>query len=514
MKRKLLLMMASLLLAGAVSAQTNYWGNDPNSHAQPSNTPIVASVQIDGDDVTATTDMRLGAFVGDDLRGIAAKHTDGKFWIQVFYTAQTDNITFKFYNGETEYTTCETTLAGSDEGYGTPNEPQVLNFTTTQTQTTAMTTGWNWWSTYIEITNGAVALTALETSLGHNGISIKSQNGGVENYYQYTGSDYWYGPTLTSINNEQGYKINVSNDCDVEMVGNYADPSEHEIGLSRGWNWIGYPVSEQQGLSSALSGFTPTANDVIKSQSGGATYYAGYGWYSGSNQFVMKPGQSYQYYSNADENTLVYSHPSSKGPDLVREIPTLYWSNNIHSHPDNILIVATIEIDEIEQQNDNIELGAFVNGECRGSAKLDYFEPTNRWYAILTVTGVVGDEVSFGIYNDLNRNIDLSCVDHVTFANNNNVGNLDSPLVLHFGTSDELHAFPNPISANQPFTLDIPAEESVCELFVINSMGVVLRHEIGLINGKSIAGVPTTGVYTIRTICNSGKIYNTRIVVK
>ena len=269
MKRSLLCMTAALLLCGAAFAQTNYWGNDPDSHAQPSNTPIVASVTVDDEAVTVNDDMRLGAFVGDELRGIAAPHTDGKFWIQVFYTAATDNITFKFYDGTDEYATCVTTLTGSDEGYGTPSTPETLNFTSTQTMETQLASGWSWWSSYIEL--GDDALTSLENSLGTSGEQILSSNGYV-NRNEYMGYSYWSG-TLNSICNEQMYKIQTSALCNVSFSGQIASPSEHPITIaSNTWNWIGFPSTQSLSVTEAFQSITPEPGDQIKGTGGYATY--------------------------------------------------------------------------------------------------------------------------------------------------------------------------------------------------------------------------------------------------
>ena len=51
------------------------------------------------------------------------------------------------------------------------------------------------------------------------------------------------------------------------------------------------------------------------------------------------------------------------------------------------------------QAYDKLELGAFVDGECRGSSVLVYFEPTDRWYAMLTVAGEEGEEINFAVIN-------------------------------------------------------------------------------------------------------------------
>ena len=155
MKKTLLTIIAALLLGGVVNAQG--WG-ETDSHAKSSNTPIVASVTLDGNAVTPTADYRLGAFVGEELRGLAAPHTDNNFWIQVFYNqGATETISFKLYDGNNEYTTCSVTQTTQEEGWGTPTNPVELDFATTQmmTQTSTLVTGWNWWSTPIEM-NGII----------------------------------------------------------------------------------------------------------------------------------------------------------------------------------------------------------------------------------------------------------------------------------------------------------------------------------------------------------------------
>ena len=56
-------------------------------------------------------------------------------------------------------------------------------------QTFELAAGWNWWSTYLDIT-----LEQLEEALGSNGISIISQEGKTANY-----SSYGWGGNLNAI---------------------------------------------------------------------------------------------------------------------------------------------------------------------------------------------------------------------------------------------------------------------------------------------------------------------------
>ncbi len=501
MNKRLLFLMASLLLCGAVSAQ-NYWGDDPNSHAQPSNTPIVASVTMDGTAVTTSNAMRLGAFVGDELRGIAAPHTDGKFWIQVFYTDANDHITFKFYDGTNEYTTCETTLDGSEEGYGTPGAPQVLNFTTTQTMTTELAQGWTWWSTPIEITNGEAALTMIENSLEHNGVTIKSQNDFTINYYGEVDYDLWYGG-LEAINNEQGYMIQTNTACNVSMVGVFANPSNHEITLTRNWNWIGYPVSTNQYVTPALSALEPVDGDVLKDKNNFTTYYEGFGWYP--DDFVLYPGKGYMYYSNSNTNSFHYTI----GRDNVDNTNNdLYWTPITDKYPFNNSIIAVLSIGD-KEITDDIEVGAFVNDECRGSVKLSYFPPTGRYYALLCVSGTNKETISF-------KTLDLESETYISFKENEIVGSLDNPLVIKFTQpameTNYISLYPNPVKRNQEFKVLIPEEEQVSEYIINDMVGTTIYKETT--NKNTLISSVSPGVYLLKVICKSGNIYYSKFIVE
>lgn len=502
--------MASLLLCGAVSAQ-NYWGDDPNSHAQPSNTPIVASVTIGGDEVTASNDLRLGAFVGEELRGIAAQHTDGNFWIQVFYTDANDNITFKFYDGTDEYTSCETTLAGSEEGYGTPGAPQVLNFTTTQTmtQTSTLAGGWNWWSTPIEF--GDNGLELLENALGNNGLSINSQNASVTNWYSTLGYDYWWGDPMT-LQNEVGYRIKVTNDCSISLTGAPVNPENHEITLVPNWNWIGYPVRTEQNLSAALGSFIPSADDIIKGQGWTSSYWDGFGWWP--DNCVLTPGDSYMYKSNASNNrTLVFSNSRSNNAASETREP-LYWQNNAHNYADNLSIIAVVYINNEEQRNFDCEIGAFVNGESRGSARLAYFEPLDRWYAVLTISGQKDEEIGFNIVNRHNNQIISNSKEKVVFVSDAIYGSLRDPYSIHFGNTDmNLTIFPNPIEKGESFKLDIPVNEQVVKVMVTDAMGTIVLSETGTLD-HTINGFNTPGVYILEVLTHSGNLYHGKLIVK
>jgi len=385
----------------------------------------------------------------------------------------------------------------------------TANFNSTGTQHTCeMASGWNWWSTYVELST-MDGLTALEEGLGHNGLSIVAQNASVQNYYPSLGYDYWFGP-LQILQNESGYKVNTSSACNVTMVGNSANPSDHPITIHPNWNWIGYPSSVQQSITSALAGFTPSNNDVIKSQNASATYYEGNGWFPDS--FVVSPGNCYMYQSNASGTrtmTFVNGRAIEAMPEEHR-----HWNNDAHAYADNLSVMAVVTVDGEEQRSEDLELGAFVGGECRGSAVLRYFAPTDRWYAILTVAGMEGDAIEFGLVDKRSGTTCMGGDSPITFMADAVIGSLDHPYPVGFGSKSSMYLYPNPVDRNALFTLALPEGETPQQASIANALGEVVWHKAGQLSASMMQGPQTAGIYTVKVVCTSGNTYMGKLIVK
>ena len=177
------------------------------------------------------------------------------------------------------------------------------------TQTIELSAGYNWISTYIEVEDPEAMIATLEEGLGENGVSIESMEGMLE----YIGM--WFGDEF-GMTNETMYIVEVSEDCSVELTGAPADPAVHPITIEpEGWNWIGYPVSEEMEVNDALSGFEAEMGDMIESDKDGIVEYVGT-WYGDFD--TMVPGQGYQYYSASGEvRTLIFHTGVSKAKAKV-----------------------------------------------------------------------------------------------------------------------------------------------------------------------------------------------------
>ena len=161
----------------------------------------------------------------------------------------------------------------------------------TVTQTTQLVVGWNWFSLSVEM-DPAEALEALEEALGDNATYIKSRNAFVE-----FDEDEWDG-TLSGLTVENMYMIELTAGCTVELEGMPADPTQYEIEIKPGWNWIGFPSAEEVDVEDALAGFEAEEGDKLKSRSG-YTEFDGEEWEGSLTKLV--PGQGYMYLSTSDE---------------------------------------------------------------------------------------------------------------------------------------------------------------------------------------------------------------------
>lgn len=514
MKKTLLTIIAALLLEGVVNAQ-NHW-DAPDSHAKSSNTPIVASVTLDGNAVTLTADYRLGAFVGNELRGLAAPYTeeegnfeDSNFWIQVFYNqGTTETISFKLYDGTNEYTTCSVTRTTQEEGWGTPTNPVVLDFATTQimTQTTALITGWNWWSTPIEM-SGVDGLTMLENALGNTGIRIQSKTASTD-YYDFDEYSFWDGQ-LSTITNEQMYKIRTSVGSEISLTGIPAIPSNHTINISYGWNWIGFPSASSISLEDALAGFSPENEDQIKSSSQFAQFYdfEGFTFWDGGLT-TLTPGRGYMYKSNSTTPKQLTFQAGAKGEVLAENVSlsgkTFLAEDGLYAN--NMTITAIIELDGEVLRSDDYELAAFVGKECRGSVKLKYVRPLDQYMAFLLIHGDQEESLRF-VLTDSNECSWSS--DNIIYANDATIGTPTKPVMLHFGPMgvDEngltmINVYPNP--SNGIFNID---GEDIQKIEVLNALGqIVYSKEINDNHLQVDLSRHSIGAYLLRVVTSNGII--------
>ena len=378
----------------------------------------------------------------------------------------------------------------------------VANFDNVHSQT--LSSGWNWWSTYVEM-NGADGLNMLKNSLGNSCIRIQSRNQYLDNY-----TNFWYG-TLTEITNEQSYRIRTNSECEATLVGALATPENHSITINNGWNWVGYPCSQNMSLSTAMGGFSPEVNDQMKGRHYYAIYLGNNFWYGTLN--TLEKGQGYMYLSNSSE-TKSLTYQTGRSENLVANISTErnYFTPSYENYADNLTLTAVIELDGLEVRSEDYELAAFVGDECRGSVKLMYVAPINRYVAFLLVYGDVEEDIRFVLTDGM----EVAQSDDVfRFAADATIGTLTHPVIIHFGTlgvddnqQEFVHVFPNP--SKGIFNVE---GNGIRKVEVVNALGqIVFSEEVRgnhvQINLKDSA----SGMYVLHVITDNG--INTTQIIK
>lgn len=378
-------------------------------------------IQIDGVE-QFSTDLEIGAFCGDECRGrdrVVDTYYQAFGHYFVFLTVygnDGDEISFRLYDhllGEEPDLTCPSVAFQTNGILGNPGVPYVFDFGPSQiTQTTNLTSGWNWWSGYVEADD---LFNQLTTGLGGNAQQIKSSTTFV-NYF----NGMWIGG-LSSISNESCYLIKANNACTVEMTGNPAAPADHPITINPNWNWIGYPNTGEQSVVNAFSNFTPANGDQVKSQNAFATYY-GNMWVGGLN--TITPGMGLLYKSSsAGTRTLIYPE-ANRSEEWVENVTNEdnHWTADYHAYPGNMTVMAVVEFDDVELQGENYEIAAFANSECRGSARLMYVAPINRYIAFLTIVGDEATELRFSLYDSETGVVETQDVASLRYETNATMG--------------------------------------------------------------------------------------------
>ena len=515
----------ALLLACLSSGwlMANHW--TPVGAPYEENMPLTCVVQLDGMEQQGTT-LELGAFCGDECRGsqLAAYFEPEQRYIyqMTVFGEEGDMLTFRLFDhatGQELDLESPAPVAFDILGYGTLPDPVVLNFGPTAiTQVVTLSPGWNWWSGYIELDGNS--LQSLENGLGGNGLMIKSQNDGYASYLAGFG---WYG-SLAAINNENTYQIRASEACTVEMTGAMANPADHPVTLVAGWNWIGYPVSASMTITEALSGITPQSGDMLKSQNDGyASYLEGYGWYGSLG--TLQPGMGLMYKSNnGSAVTLVYPNGGTR-TDLKANQTTgnNHWHPNLNAYPDNMSVMAIVELDGEELASERYELAAFANGECRGSARLMYVEPLDRYMAFLTVAGDEAAELRFGLYNTETGAVETQNFASLRYETNAVVGSFESPYVVSFRSmtgvdewANGMSLFPNPVERGEKVTIGLPDAELLraTSVEIVNSHGQVVETLQAMSAQTTVTAPKEAGVYVLSITVEGKKVYYRKLIVK
>jgi len=388
---------------------------------------------------------------------------------------------------------------------------------TNNVQEYALSAGFYWWSSYIDLSNNGLSM--LQEALGSDANMIKGGN----NFTTYTATtDTWSG-SLTAINNSSMYLILITSPTSsFSIEGAALNPADVEIPVNSGWNWIGYPSANATNIETALADYAASHNDMIKSHSSFSTYSSESGQWVGSLK-TIEPGQGYIILSNSSENKTFHYGNAAKSEKPSSNIQNTVWQVNPNTYAQNMTVIATVKLMDSEVRSNDYELGVFHGDVCHGTTQLMYVEATNSYMAFLTAFGTEGEELQFRLLDQTTGEVYTAEGQNINYSDNAIVGLLDTPCQLEFRntlSSEEtlagmLNIYPNPMSSSQDLVVTLPETHSQdnINVQVINLLGQVIREESMTGNTCSFNGLKS-GVYMVRVLVDNKIIYNNKLIVK
>ncbi|MCL2283382.1 MAG: InlB B-repeat-containing protein [Fibromonadales bacterium] len=386
-----------------ISGKRPGWVVNPNEF--DGSMSITGQIKINGVFSENTEDV-LAAFIGDKCVGTASltyiSPSNAYFVFSNIHGNEEYNnqpVTFKLWEASTGriYPKVETSVSdirfASSSVLGTPLNPVVFNALDAYEQVIALRKGWNWISSSVLSDNPSI-LEQAKSSLGSAGVMIKGQ----ESYIQRkTG---WIG-TLEGISEKSMYLVNVSSDVSLSLQGSNANPAT-QIGINKGWNWIGYIPQFSLPVKNALAGINAQPGDIIKGQSSYAVYLGAGGW-AGTLDY-MQAGKGYMYHSVSEQaQSLVYPSQASQAnvQQFAMSAPPVqsHWTADPSAFSSSMTVTSVVVLDGEEVRSSQIEIGAFSGEECRGSTFLQYVPGEDKYIGFLVVYGEGSEKITLKAYD-------------------------------------------------------------------------------------------------------------------
>ncbi len=328
-------------------------------------------------------------------------------------------------------------------------------------------------------------------------------------------NDPVYGLTggLTTIIPTESYKLKVTENSEHIWSGNGSKPETTTVNLRKGWNWIGYVPVRSNDLSAALSGITPSENDVIKCIDDFATYSGGR-WVGTLTQ--LKPGEGYLYYS---AQAATFNYPAMR----VFPVSTVAgaraatsnnspWSYDAHRYPDNTTLIGKLFANGAETLEGTYTVGAFCGNECRGIGKM----MDNKLFIAIHGTIANNEKITFKAYENA-TGMEYNVSESITF-NGQQEGTFVAPYRLNVsnevtGVGDvstgKFVIYPRPLHSR----LYVNGETAnIKTIQILSSDGAVIVQQTGYTDGGVDVSSLLPGVYVVAITQNNGKIYYEKVI--
>jgi hypothetical protein len=316
----------------------------------------------------------------------------------------------------------------SDVNYGNYDAPVVFEMFPLISQPISLEKGWSWMSIYVDpwtpFGNSEInSVFGANTAPKERFKNIKSKTA----FSSMSSEGEWIGEVKT-ISPGQMYKIQMSERADFMVIGYPLNTSIFTQTIVPGYNWIGTFASKVMSVDEAFAELEPQPGDRVKNRTSFAEF-SSKGYWEGTLTAIV-PGQGYIYHSLADkEKEFHYPQHIWASPEAARTFRAATPESNHFTpvddnrFPDNMSVLAVVKKDGVNIEN--AEVGAFINGECRGAVSC------NRGYYFLTILGSTGEDdgkdITIKVYVDGEEYV---VPNNLKFFSDRFYGSLDNPYVI------------------------------------------------------------------------------------
>ena len=183
----------------------------------------------------------------------------------------------------------------------------------------------------------------------------------------------------------QTYKVKASTSFISKSKGRLFEASTTPVGINAGWNWLGYPLRENQELASAIS--NASEGDYIVGQTGFAQFYAGT-WEGTLRQLITNQGYLYK---SVKQNNLEFAEATT--PSQFSDEEQQDMEVDIRKYPSTMNIIGKLTQKDADMTGSDYRLYVMVGNECRGISQLI----DGKYY--LTIYGEKDEKLNMVIEN-------------------------------------------------------------------------------------------------------------------
>lgn len=181
------------------------------------------------------------------------------------------------------------------------------------------------------------------------------------------------------------YKVKASTSFISKSKGRLFEASTTPVGINAGWNWLGYPLRENQELASAIS--NASEGDYIVGQTGFAQFYAGT-WEGTLKQLITNQGYLYK---SVKQNNLEFAEATT--PSQLSDEEQQDMEVDIRQYPSTMNIIGKLTRKDADMTGSDYRLYVMVGNECRGISQLI----DGKYY--LTIYGEKDEKLNMVIEN-------------------------------------------------------------------------------------------------------------------